>query len=296
MAASNVDGIYMASMMNTTIKANVDVATLWNSSIPGLELFSGRLFHHVYAKHIHETYTIGLNDGGQGCFIYRGETRRAYPQSLNLINPGEVHTGQSASQEGWAYRSFYLSVSLVEQVLTQLDWPYPGIPHFLEPVVWDQPLHRCFHQLFQALHTPTAELERESRLLVAMSRLLRRYAATPCLTEPTPCESKAIAQVRAYLEAHYAENISIDALVQLVGLSPYYLIRSFHRQVGLPPHSYQRHWQLLHAKRALRTATPLSAIAVEHGFYDQSHLNRHFKRVFGVTPSQYRQSNFVQDR
>ncbi|MBD1869496.1 helix-turn-helix domain-containing protein [Leptolyngbya sp. FACHB-541] len=48
--------------------------------------------------------------------------------------------------------------------------------------------------------------------------------------------------------------------------------------------------QLRQAKQSLRTATPLCEIATDHGFYDQSHLNRHFKRVFGVTPGQYRES------
>jgi len=96
------------------------------------------------------------------------------------------------------------------------------------------------------------------------------------------------------LEAHYAENISIDTLAQLTRLSPYYLIRSFHQQVGLPPHRYQRHWQLVQAKRSLQTTTPLAEIAIRHEFYDQSHLTRSFKRAFGVTPGQYQKSNSVQ--
>ncbi|MEO1069733.1 MAG: AraC family transcriptional regulator, partial [Cyanobacteria bacterium J06638_6] len=98
-----------------------------------------------------------------------------------------------------------------------------------------------------------------------------------------------------YLEAHYTENISIATLAQQVGLSPFYLIRSFRQQVGLPPHSYQRHWQLIQVKRSLHTTQPLADIAIAHGFYDQSHLNRAFKQTFGVTPGQYRQGNSVQD-
>jgi AraC-like DNA-binding protein len=277
------------------LNPNADVTKLWDSGIAGLELFRGRLVHHVYAKHIHETYTIGLNDGGLGHFIYRGETRCAYPHSLNLINPGEVHTGQAATYEGWSYRSLYLSVPLMEQVLSQLDWQHRGFPHFLEPVVANTPLHNCFHRLFQALYTPTAQLEQQSLLLTAISHLLMSYGESRYPQRPLHTETKAIAQVRDYLETHYADNVSIDALGELVGLSPYYLIRSFHHQVGLPPHSYQRHCQLLHAKRALRTSLPLADIALAHGFYDQSHLTRHFKRVFGVTPSQYRRSNSVQD-
>lgn len=60
-------------------------------------------------------------------------------------------------------------------------------------------------------------------------------------------------------------------------------------------HFYQRHWQLMQAKRSLHTDQPIADIAIAYGFYDQSHLNRAFKQTFGVTPGQYRQGNFVQD-
>lgn len=271
----------------------VEVARLWNPGLSGIELFSAHLFQHAFDKHFHETYTIGFNQGGQGAFLYQGETHCAYPGSFNLINPGAVHTGQAASDAGWMFRNIYISVVQIEQLLTQLEWNGRGIPYFLAPVVWDQPLQLSFDQLFQALSTPTSQLEQESLMLQVLSQLFSRHAEPRHSLRPAQTETKAIALVRAYLEAHYAENTSIEVLAQLVGLSPYYLIRSFHQQVGLPPHRYQRHWQLLKAKQSLGTAKPLSEIAVEHGFYDQSHLNRSFKRAFGITPGQY-QSNFIQ--
>lgn len=274
---------------------NVDFARLWEPEVPGVELFRAQLFHHTFGKHFHETYTIGLNEGGQGSFSYQGENWHAYPQSFNLINPGAVHTGQSESEAGWAFRNLYLSVSLVEQILSQLDWTGRGLPYFRQPIVWDHALGIAFSRLFQALSEPTPLLEQQSCLLVMLSQLFAHHATPRYELPPLGPETRAIAQVRDYLEAHYTQPVSIDALAQLVGLSPYYLIRSFHQQIGVPPHRYQRHWQLLHAKSALRTSKPLSEVALEHGFYDQSHLTRHFKRAFGVTPGQYRRSNSVQD-
>ena len=89
--------------------------------------------------------------------------------------------------------------------------------------------------------------------------------------------------------------MTLDELAQLVNLSPYYLIRSFRQQVGCPPHQYQQQWQLSRAKQALQTPDSISAIAIAHGFYDQSHLTRTFKQAFGVTPGQYQKVNSVQD-
>lgn len=277
------------------MSANVDSAKLWEPGISGIELFSARLFHHAFGKHFHEAYTIGWNEGGQGCFIHRGELCWTEPGTFNLINPGEIHTGQAASGTGWVFRNIYISLPLIEQLLAQLEWSRPGLPYFLKPIVWDPSLQISFGQLFHALYASSSPLEQQTLLLHMLSQLFTRHAEPRYSPRSPKRETTAIAQVRAYLEAHYAEPVSIEALAHLVGLSPYYLVRSFHQQVGLPPHRYQRQWQLLRVKQALRTDKPLSEIAIDHGFYDQSHLTRHFKRVFGVTPGQYRESNSVQD-
>jgi AraC-like DNA-binding protein len=276
------------------MNSSTELAKFWRTNVSGIELFSARLFHHAFAKHMHEEYTIGLNEAGQGQFLYRGETHRAYPASFNLINPGEVHTGQAESETGWTFRNIYISVPLVEQIQAQLEWQGKGLPYFSQPVVWDQPLRHSFYSLFEALAEPTSQLEQQSYLLDAFSQLFARHSSLLYSWRSPKPETRAIAIVRDYLKSHYAENTSIETLAQLTGLSPCYLIRSFRQQVGLPPHSYQQHWQLVHAKRSLQISKPLAEIAVEHGFYDQSHLNRVFKRTFGITPGQYQKGNSVQ--
>lgn len=289
--------------MNSSKKTDAEFAQLWESNISGIELYRAQLSRHRFGKHFHESYTIGINLSGQGCFQQGGQTHLAVPGSFNLTNPGTVHTGAVLPQTHWSFCDLYLSLSIVEKVLTQLEWQ-GQLPAFREPVVVDRSLQAQLHQLFHVLSHPTALLEQESLLLEALSQLFLRHAdgghkpqlplQDLCIPAPRP-ESKAVAQVREYLEAHYTESVAIDTLANLVGLSPYYLIRSFQQQVGLPPHAYQKQWQILQAKRSLRSDKPLSEIALENGFYDQSHLNRSFKQTFGITPGQYRKSNFVQD-
>lgn len=282
------------------MNAATEFAKLWNPGISGIELFHAHLFRHSFAKHMHEEYTIGINDGGQGSYSYRGETCRTYPGSFNLIHPGEIHTGQANTEHGWRFRHIYLSVPQLESVLAQLEWHRDSLPYFHEPVMWDQSLQTLFDRLFQSLTCPNAILEQQTYLLEFLAQLVDRHAQprrvghnlqASQLALLKSAEPNAVAIARSYLDAYFAKPISIDALAQLVGLSPYYLIRSFRQQVGLPPHGYQRHCQLVRAKQLLQTARPLSEIAIESGFYDQSHLNRYFKRVFGVTPGHYQRSH-----
>lgn len=275
--------------------AETEFARLWQSSLPGVELFNAQFYHHTFAKHMHEAYTIGFTHLGLGGFFYRGDHHYACPGSFKLIHPGEVHTGQVQAEAGWGFRNLYISVPKMQQILAQLECP--GLPFFAIALQTstDAVGQAMFGRLFVALSQPTLQLERDSLLLELMAYLIDRYGDRQRRWRRPEPKSSALAQVQTYLETHYAENISIDTLAQLVGLSPYYLIRSFRQQLGLPPHSYQRHWQLVQAKRSLHTDQSIADIAIAHGFYDQSHLNRAFKQTFGVTPGQYRQGNFVQD-
>ena len=273
----------------------IEVSRLWQSGVAGIELYDAQLYRHTFAKHMHEAYTIGFTHLGLGGFFYRGDHHYANPGSFKLIHPGEVHTGQVQAEAGWGFRNLYISVPKMQQVLAQLEWP--GLPYFAIALQTspDNLGQAMFNRLFAALSQPTPQLEQDSLLLELMAYLLNRYGDRQRQWRRPEPQTKALAQVQTYLENHYADNISIDTLAQRAGLSPFHLIRSFRQQVGLPPHSYQRHWQLVQAKRSLHSDQPIADIAIAHGFCDQSHLNRAFKKAFGVTPGQYRQSNLIQD-
>lgn len=55
----------------------------------------------------------------------------------------------------------------------------------------------------------------------------------------------------------------------------------------MPPHAYQINVRLDRAKDLLLRGWPISEVAREAGFYDQSHFTRYFKRLVGVTPGSY---------
>ena len=273
-----------------------EFARLWRSPIPGIELFEAHLVDHQFGKHFHDAYTIGLNQSGRGQCLYQKKSHYHHPGSFNFINPGEVHTGAAASANGWAFRNIYITGAAVQQILTQLGWKEQNhLPVFSSIVVEDPTLHIPFYQLFHALfYTPTDPLAQQSYLLHFFAQLFSRHIQSPNQLNAPKAESTAVSQTRTYLEARCTEPVSINELAKLVNLNPYYLIRCFSREMGLPPHSYKKHWQLLQAKQALHQGESLAAIALQHGFYDQSHFTHTFKRAFGLTPGRYRKVNFIQ--
>ena len=112
-------------------------------------------------------------------------------------------------------------------------------------------------------------------------------------TIPTPSRgglSPAVTRrVRDYIEGHLGEKMRLDGLAALAGLSTDHFARAFHQSVGVPPHTYLLRRRLEHVEHMLReTHAPLSEIALATGFSDQSHLARHFRRWYGMSPRQVR--------
>ena len=81
--------------------------------------------------------------------------------------------------------------------------------------------------------------------------------------------------------------VPLTELAQHAGVSPFWLSRRFHAQLGLPPSVYQRQLRVDRARAYLRRGWPLADVATACGFYDQAHLHRHFRRMTGVTPGGY---------
>jgi AraC family transcriptional regulator len=75
-------------------------------------------------------------------------------------------------------------------------------------------------------------------------------------------------------------------------LSSYHFARQFKAATGLPPHEYVIVRRVERAKQFLQGGASLSLaeVAVQAGFSDQSQFSRHFKRILGVTPGQFRRS------
>ncbi|MBN3906547.1 MAG: helix-turn-helix transcriptional regulator [Nostoc sp. NMS1] len=131
----------------------------------------------------------------------------------------------------------------------------------------------------------------ESMATALSAHLLQHYSTKkPKIESYSDGLSQArLRQVTEYIHQHSAQNPSLMIMAEMVHISPYYFSRLFKQSTGLTPHQYLLKCRTNQAKRLLKTTNLLIAdIAVQVGFVDQSHLNRHFKRHFGVSPGQFR--------
>jgi AraC family transcriptional regulator len=96
-----------------------------------------------------------------------------------------------------------------------------------------------------------------------------------------------VTRALAYIQAHWSEDFTLADLAQAAEVSSFHLIRIFRQHVGVTPSAYRRALRVRAAQSLLKAGWKPAAAAAECGFCDQSHLNRHFKLITGVTPRQY---------
>jgi len=88
-----------------------------------------------------------------------------------------------------------------------------------------------------------------------------------------------------YIQDQLDTDLTVSGIAQAVGLSPDHFTRLFKESTGQSPYRYVVEARVRKAKELLTTGKfTISEAAYHVGFVDQSHLTRHFKRIFGLPP------------
>ncbi len=122
--------------------------------------------------------------------------------------------------------------------------------------------------------------------------LLRQYCHTsPRLRQYAGGLSpQKLRAVLAYIHDRLHQELGLEALAAEVGLSRSHFAAQFKQAMGMAPHQYVSQQRVEKAKQALRSQSlPISAIALNCGFANQSHLTKVFKQQTGLTPKVYRE-------
>jgi AraC family transcriptional regulator len=99
-----------------------------------------------------------------------------------------------------------------------------------------------------------------------------------------------------YIQDQLNTDLTVSGIAQAVGMSPYYFIKLFKESTGQTPHQYVIEARVRKAKELLTTGKfTISEVAHHVGFVDQSHLTRHFKRLFGLPPKRLLESQKARD-
>lgn len=261
----------------------------WHNPQLDLRLLQAFYVDHAFARHSHDYYVICLIEHGFQSFIHKDTKHFTPPGGVIFINPGVVHTGEAADQHGFEMRCLYPTMSHMQSAVFELTGRHQSLPFFTEVRVDQQWARSSVLALHQALTQEASALEYESRFIWTLAQLIKRYADLHAPEQKLGQERSAIRQARRYIDDHFDQGISLTELAEHVALSPYYLLRVFRAEVGMPPYTYLESVRIRRAQRLIEAGKPLAEVAAEAGFSSQSHLTHRFKQIIGVTPGQYAQ-------
>ena len=244
---------------------------------------------HTFPRHSHDYYVICLIKRGRQSFTHKGDKHFTPPGGIILINPDTVHTGEAVDHHGFEMACIYPTVAHMQTAVFELTGRHRALPFFAEVRI-DQPrLIDNILALHRVLAQETSPLECESRFILTLTQLIKQYADIRFNEQRLGRERKAVRQARRYIDDCFAQGITLSHLAEHVSLSPYYLLRVFRNEVGMPPHTYLESVRIRQAQRLIEAGRPMVEVAYEVGFSSQSHLTHRFKQIIGVTPGQYAQ-------
>lgn len=260
---------------------------LWRSpTVPGVEVLAA-VNSGVTCRLIQDTYTFCVlprsvnRDGDLTTCRYRGRTLAYRPGMVGMEEPGEVHANLAVH----APTHFWLMMVDPATCATAREELGRTRAHFREPASLDPDLYRVFAAFYAAARAGAGDLELQTRVAACLRTALDTQADAGGGATPRALTHTGLRQAIDYLHAHYAEPVQLADLAGVAGVSRFHFARLFAAACGLPPHAYQTQLRLAEARRQLRAG--VAPLDVESGFYDESHLARHLKRSWCVTPGRY---------
>jgi len=278
--------------MNPDPRRAVNHAT-FGTLANGVTLMQASFSDHAFERHSHDCFAIVTTTYGIQRFRCKGKQYDSQVGDFVMFNPDEDHDGRPGTADGFRYTIWYVPENVVAGSLGTEGDSTPG-RYFSRPHISDQQMVARFRTLSAGLtDMPSESLRVESLMQAFLGTMLGRYGERP---RPVAASSDNVStatliRIRDYLRAHYADDITVSELAAVAGLSRAHLTRAFSAAYHMPPHVYLNAVRVTQAQTRIRLGMPLTMVALECGFADQSHLTRRFKGSVGVTPSAWRRMN-----
>ena len=239
-----------------------------------------------FPNHFHEYYVLGLIESGQRYLSCKNREYTIEPGDLLLFNPRDNHTCAQIDGKALDYRCLNIQTETMGRAVLEITGKEEQ-PYFTSQVIFQSELVSLLKELQLMIMQEEQDFRKEEIFFFLLEQLLPEYTEqdVPFPKMEQSAETKAICE---FLEKNYMNNITLNDLSDLTGLSKYYLLRSFTKQKGITPYSYLETIRIHKAKQLLEQGLPLIEVALQTGFADQSHFSNFFKKYIGLTPKQYR--------
>lgn len=230
--------------------------------------------------HTHEELTITAIKKGSLNLIFNDITLELLPTQIVIINSDIPHlaTLNQKSKDGYV---LYLKKEYLKTIDFDFTSAYEIIKH--------KNIYKSFIEMCDCLLDTRVSLLEKEEMFFSFCLSFFSFESKQLNGQR---ESSLALNIKKYLDENFLEDIILDDLALKFDLTGVHLIRVFKKEFGLPIHSYILNKKVQKAKTLLSSNMSIIEVVQNSGFFDQSHLNRSFKRIFQITPKEYQKHIF----
>ncbi|WP_419962624.1 helix-turn-helix domain-containing protein [Psychrobacillus sp. BM2] len=243
----------------------------------GVTALAASINDFTYKKHAHSEYAMGVTLRGIQHYHLDGSLQLSYPNGVMLFNPEQAHDGMAHDMTGLDYVMLYIEPQLLLEVIGKKD-----LIHFSTPIVYDYKLKQRILSLSNAILNDKDEALCSELLLSFSESLIQTDLNTNYKKD-----NAVIGKAKNLLHANLENILKLDEVCKELGLSKFQFIRFFKAHTGISPYQYYLNCKIEYAKHLIETKKDIYSAVAECGFVDLTHLNKHFKRVYGITALEY---------
>ncbi|MDE6947756.1 MAG: AraC family transcriptional regulator [Anaeroplasmataceae bacterium] len=241
---------------------------------------------HINKRHGLTSYLFFIVLSGSGILEYNGSTYMLQPNDCVFIDCQKTYSHQT-SENLWRLQwlHFYgINMSTIYEKYLERG----GQPSFHPQKITD--FKKIWSQLFESASSSNYILDMHINEILNKLLTLLMYESWNPNTYLSTSKKQNLIDIKVYLDTHFSEKIYLDYLANMFYINKFYLTRIFKKQFGVSINDYLSQVRISHAKQLLRfTNKTVENIGIECGIDDVHYFSRTFKKIEGISPSEYRQ-------
>lgn len=243
----------------------------------GITALSASFTDFAYKKHSHREYAIGVTLRGIQHYNLDGSLQLSYPKGIMLFNPEQAHDGTAHDEAGLDYVMLYIEPRLLLEVMEKKD-----LIRFSTPIVYNNRLKQRILRLADAILSEKAEALCSELLLSLTDSLIQTNLSTDYKKD-----NALIRLAKEMLHTNIEKVLKLDEICRELDLSKFKFIRLFKAHTGISPYQYFLNCKIEGAKQLIEKNRDIYEAVAQCGFVDLTHLNKHFKSIYGTTAYEY---------
>lgn len=236
-------------------------------------------------KHFHEEYSFSLIYKGEHLYENEKNKFNLGLGTLQVVNPYELHSTENSS---WSYLNVMINSEIINDVAKNLTQDNSIKNVLFNPIIKDINAIKLFTHIFNQISSKNcSSIDLESYIIQFIEYILEFHTnkKLPFIANIT-CSKETINKAIEFINEYDKKiEISLSDISSEIGITKYHLIKEFKRHIGITPNQYLQIKKVNLSKELIKKNIPLSHVAFESGFTDQSYMIKVFKRYYGYTPS-----------